>query len=1301
MLTFLLVGFLVVPQKTLAIDFNFFNFSGEADYQVLSEFESKKILQDFPDVLYSKWIELKVSGYSDLEEETAVCLLKQVSMLTMWNYLFRDIPLDISFNVVKEGLDIVRIIGTEDTSSMIGKLEKGTVSIAVNYLKEYFSRNQIKVSFGAMEMKYKTELGDVDSPLQYIIMYKRIDDKRSRVVARIYSPKAIIPPASKGSIGMVYGFANSLKYGEKVSPFIVEIDGIMEDGLFGSYSWDKNNTTIKTVFPETVPDFGLKPKTWQEKYITDPIKNTIDSFSGILNFFTGAKNNITEYIFKDTTNEEAINKEVQSMSSLEGSLEKDYPIKEIKEDIVEQKETIKEVVKKDQKIKEEEKTEKKAEEKVTPVICPKSSQSVSSYDVIINEVAWMGSESSANDEWIELKNVSSSDVNLKGWTLRDKEDQINIIFEDYTVPKGGFLLLERTNDDSVPSKTADLIYKGSLSNSEEELYLFDNLCQLKDFVSGDLKWPAGDSAGRKTMERNDDLNGWHTYSGDGDSNIWGTPKENNSSIKQEAMASVAVSTSKSSPAIIYGGGGSSPTITYCSQSNLSTPSVDKVIINEVAWMGSENSANDEWIELKNISNEAISLANWQLLDAENIKIVFDSSAAINPQGFYLLERTNDDSVPNIIKDYEYTGALSNSAESLRLFDSNCQLMDEVLANPDWPAGDNTSRKTMERDSDFVNWHTYYEESADNLSGLWGTPKTENSTETNDDPPDDSNHLLITEIQTGESEEKEYIEIYNQTENPIELCASEESCFYLSYYSLSSPWYNPYRNWKFPLGSIINSNSYYIIDIFGNSGDPMLGTGADWKVKSAEGNDYESGQIGNATGSISLFSNNPEYIRNEDEVELTEEEKTNRAISFKIDAVSWKSGGDSPIVKEGESFDISESGKVIERKWSNQKYKDTNNNLNDFQLKEASPRNHSPKAPEKVQDVTTAINVEQRNSVVLSWSIPVDEDTPPQNLTYEIYYSRNNSIDDNNLVNISDYVGINIASEENNKKSVVIKDLFYDSEYHFKVRAKDPEKNVSPLSEGVSFAITGANHQKRAPYYDFKRSNHSQFNGPVGLSPVYNVVIEGNQDNPPSNDFTSVPVIDENGTVYFWGSNYSSYDFYAFSQNQKKWSIHCPETCGYYPSLGKDGTIYLSSGHFVYAVSPSGKTIWEKEYTTVYTNSTVLDPNGNVYFLASKEGSGLALISVSKNGLETELYNSQEILNGSNPSSFAELVIDDSNNIYFAINDFAIKYSNGAVTKKQILIKHESPDPIDIMVAIAQVNVSFDGNILITVNYEMH
>ena len=136
------------------------------------------------------------------------------------------------------------------------------------------------------------------------------------------------------------------------------------------------------------------------------------------------------------------------------------------------------------------------------------------------------------------------------------------------------------------------------------------------------------------------------------------------------------------------------------------PSHQEVIINEVAWMGTSNSASDEWIELKNISGSEININGWQIIDkAEQINLMLTNF--VNPGEFVLLERTDDSSVSNVTADLIYTGALSNTNEGLRLFDNQCNLIDEVLADSSWPAGDNTQKRSMERSSDF-SWHNYNE-----------------------------------------------------------------------------------------------------------------------------------------------------------------------------------------------------------------------------------------------------------------------------------------------------------------------------------------------------------------------------------------------------------------------------------------------------------------------------------------------------------------------------------------------------------------------------------------------------------------
>jgi len=251
-------------------------------------------------------------------------------------------------------------------------------------------------------------------------------------------------------------------------------------------------------------------------------------------------------------------------------------------------------------------------------------------------------------------------------------------------------------------------------------------------------------------------------------------------------------------------------VSLCSFITNYHPLRNEVIINEVAWMGSYNSASDEWIELKNISSKEIDVSNWQLLNKkENIKIILPAATKIQAGQFLLLERTDDNSVPGIKADFIYSGSLTNSIEGLRLFDNNCQLQDEVLADS-WPAGDNNSKRTMEREDNFA-WHTYQGSS---INGIYGTPKRENSQPViNDTSSEDSyssssssdssqtttttttfptttttttisttsttipiySSLLITEIKVAGKDDQdntlahdEFVEIYNPNEEDIDL-----------------------------------------------------------------------------------------------------------------------------------------------------------------------------------------------------------------------------------------------------------------------------------------------------------------------------------------------------------------------------------------------------------------------------------------------------------------------------------------------------------------------------------------------------
>lgn len=236
--------------------------------------------------------------------------------------------------------------------------------------------------------------------------------------------------------------------------------------------------------------------------------------------------------------------------------------------------------------------------------------------IIFNEVAWMGTLESANDEWIELKNLSNSPISLSDWQIFDKEKQIKIIFGSQDIiPAGGFYLLERTNDDSVPQITADFIYTGGLSNTNEALYLFNENCQLQDKAETFPNWPAGDSSSKRTMERKSNLNWQASF------NPGGTPKKENSR----------------GYIIISGGGGGG--ISSIPDITLEPSSMPKLLISEIQ-IDSEKGANDEFIELYNQNNEDVSLKWWSIQKATsngNIsKKNFGTEDTIPAKGYFLI-----------------------------------------------------------------------------------------------------------------------------------------------------------------------------------------------------------------------------------------------------------------------------------------------------------------------------------------------------------------------------------------------------------------------------------------------------------------------------------------------------------------------------------------------------------------------------------------------------------------------------------------------------------------------------------------
>jgi len=127
-----------------------------------------------------------------------------------------------------------------------------------------------------------------------------------------------------------------------------------------------------------------------------------------------------------------------------------------------------------------------------------------------------------------------------------------------------------------------------------------------------------------------------------------------------------------------------------------TASHAAVLINEIAWMGTEANVNDEWIELYNDGSDTVVLDGWILSD--DVSLHIDLAGAVGAGEYALLERTDDTTVPDIPAFQIYTGALANDGRTLVLRRDDASIEDQVAGGADWEnvGGDNDTKETAQR-----------------------------------------------------------------------------------------------------------------------------------------------------------------------------------------------------------------------------------------------------------------------------------------------------------------------------------------------------------------------------------------------------------------------------------------------------------------------------------------------------------------------------------------------------------------------------------------------------------------------------
>lgn len=172
-----------------------------------------------------------------------------------------------------------------------------------------------------------------------------------------------------------------------------------------------------------------------------------------------------------------------------------------------------------------------------------------------------------------------------------------------------------------------------------------------------------------------------------------------------------------------------------------------VLISEVAWMGTTDSQFEEWIELQNTGSESVSLSGWKIYKAGGDTLLFSLSGSISA-GQYLLVCRTTASVSNPLSgSCDLSGAfggsgLNNTSEYIILKNDSGNSVDEVNANGGWPAGDASTKQTMQKSGS--SWVT--------ADATPGEPNASSGTDDEEEEEDGGN-----EDDTNTEEEDEEVE----------------------------------------------------------------------------------------------------------------------------------------------------------------------------------------------------------------------------------------------------------------------------------------------------------------------------------------------------------------------------------------------------------------------------------------------------------------------------------------------------------------------------------------------------------------
>ncbi|MEG0493491.1 MAG: lamin tail domain-containing protein [Clostridia bacterium] len=374
-------------------------------------------------------------------------------------------------------------------------------------------------------------------------------------------------------------------------------------------------------------------------------------------------------------------------------------------------------------------------------------------------------------DWLELYNGTGEDLNMEGVMITNRTDRITFPFPAYTLKADERVIIFASDSYQLdPSKPFHGKFK--ISSAGDHLYLYDPDMYLID----ELATPTltADNSYVLTSVDEDGVRHYETTT------FYSPGLENN----EEGFVSYRAANSIASGALTIN--------EVCPDPKVGIPDEDNEMV--------------DWVELKNNTDQPISIANYYLSDKENkpMKWRFPETAVVPANGYYLVYcsgkgKLQQNGIPHT------NFSISAERETIVLSDPNGRLVDRVSVEnvpEDYSMGRTPSGDWRQFDlatpgqSNDANGQSKTDEliRAYNPTGVYISEVMASN---------DMIALGVSGVMT------DYVELYNSSPNTVDL----------SNYGLSDNLKRP-RRWQFPQGTAITPGEYKIIYL---DGQPNLST----------------------------------------------------------------------------------------------------------------------------------------------------------------------------------------------------------------------------------------------------------------------------------------------------------------------------------------------------------------------------------------------------------------------------------------------------------------------------------------------